>query len=175
MRSTRALSQLASFCICGMAGSCGPQAVPGDPLGEFRVQAQLIENECGAAAVPAFETFDFSVEIREIDGRAWWIRPERPFIEGVRTGEQLSFRTQLPVPTPVDGCVLSQVERIEVEVADDHSPDAGTAPGDNPSLTGVNRIEFSTGLNTNCFPLVAQNGGPFLSLPCELSYDLTGP
>ena len=151
---------------------CGPQAMPGQSLGQFDVRAQLVENGCGSAAVPAFDAFDFRVEIREAEGRAWWIRNERPFVEGTRLGERLTFRTQLPVPTEVTGCVLSQVERIEVAVGS-NSPDAGTS--DTPALSGVNQIEFTSGPNAACGLLTVQNGGPFLSLPCEVSYELAGP
>ena len=170
----------------GLAGAlwlpmsaCGPQALPGTSLGYFDVEAQLIENGCGATAIPAFETFGFGVEIRSEAGRAWWIRDQRPFVEGQATGEtHLTFRTELPVPTEVTGCVLSQVERIEVDVVPVATADAGTPtsnPDETPGLTGDNTVDIAPAAGANCSLLTANAGGPFLSLPCQLSYELLSP
>lgn len=145
------------------------QELPGELVGSFEVRGLLDSNGCGEQAVPAFESFQVGVEVREdADGRAYWVRDDSPTVQGVATeaGRVYSFRADGRISTAVPNCVLSQVERVSVELAEAKSDTVAM------TLAGENTVDIGATSGSDCRALLAAFGGPFLALPCTLRYTL---
>jgi hypothetical protein len=171
--------------IVVLAAGCIPVEYPGEPVGSFDVVGALVENACGDSAVPALDPLRFAVELRtDEDGLAFWRRPDSPLVDGtVDQDGNFRFRTRVIVPAlapdpdfDYPGCVLDQREEVEarvVEVEDDDMEDDDMEL-DEMELEGGNSITLSPSAGSDCTPLLAARGGPFLALPCEVDYQLAG-
>ncbi len=180
---------LSSLLLALVTLGCEPPTQPGASVGTFQISGSLDANGCGAA-VPALDPIAFGVEIRDQSGRALWLMDDQPVQEGIRMPDgTMRFRsgTTVPVLAPgpdYRGCSLQQVELVEVQVtsadadagvADASIADAGDA-GSAAALEirGVNEIQFTPTIDSDCSPLPVQNGGPWAALPCTISYSLFG-
>lgn len=181
-------------CLAGLPlGGCPPVEPTGDVVGTYEVTGSLVENSCGSTAFNAVDPVSFVVELRSEDhGPAVWRRPNAAIVNGSHTGDDYRFRTETTVqlygPDEVaqtPGCVLAQIETIRVTAKSSASGDAGvssdlgTSTGDagvsaNSAFRGTSVIELSPTAGSNCLRAVAISGGPFLTLPCRVEYDLSG-
>jgi len=119
---------LAAVGVCG----CAPR-YPGEPVGTFHVVGALVENTCGASAVPAFDPLVFDVEVRADRGQGFWRRPMLPVVSGTY-GRDGAFRfstvSQAKVLDPIEelglpGCVVTQTEVVSGQLRE-LSADGGT-------------------------------------------------
>jgi len=160
----------------------------------------LEQNSCGDTALPAVNPLLFRIELRsDGTGQAFWRRPETSVVSGTHIDGTYRFRfvTGLPV-YPADevtgtlGCALLQEEVIELvpqiledtdaavdAEAGDAGVDAGTGSADGgaiaiDSLSGSDTIRLTVAPGYDCTPLLGSAGGPFLALPCEVDYSLSG-
>lgn len=164
--------------------------LPGESRGTFAVEGTLEENGCGAEAVPARDPLRFPVELREDDGRALWRRAQQPLVEGTIEDDgsyRFEARVRLDVleADPAQGqaaCVLVQQEVLTARVIGGGvSGDAGAGgdasavqDGGEARLEGTQVIDMKPAAGSDCSPVLAASGGPFLELPCTLAYTLDG-
>lgn len=165
----RAASLLAVLIACL---GCRPPKPPGEPLGQFRVHAELDSSTCGDG-VPAAPTLDFFVELRAdaATSRGWWKLEDGASVEGRSTEEGFRFvqatTIEAVLPDPdlgYAGCALDQRETVEAALVEE----------DDEPLTGTSAVELSAVAGTDCTPLLQAYGGAFPTLPCALSYTLAG-
>ncbi len=159
--------------------------LPGESVGTFQVTGTLTENACGPAAVPALNTIEFPVDIRNRKGEAIWRRPQAPLASGTTDGKgnyHFDFSTSVVVSwgVPQIQCHLDQKETISVHI---EGPETTAADAGTESDGGINAQQTLEGNHTidlipvnalNCPGALAIEGGPFLALPCRLEYDLNG-
>lgn len=179
-----------------LLSACTPH-YPGEPVGSFRVVGSLEDNLCGPQAVPATDPVVFSVEIRRDGAQAWWRRPDAPLVEGVVEPDGTfrfhgTGRRVVVAPNPdagVPGCALDQQEELTIRLTGEVGADAGVgadaaietlgdaAVGDagaRPGLEGRHTIHLTPSAGSNCTPALAAAGGPFLAIPCDVDYALSG-
>lgn len=180
-------------CMLAFPLSGCPVDPSGEVVGTYNVTGSLVENSCGSTAFAAQDPIDFVVELRAEDhGPAYWRRPTAAIVNGSHTGDVYRFRTEVPVTlygadptTGTPGCTLAQVETILVTAKaseagdggvstpnDQGRADAGAASGE--IFRGESVIELVPTAGSNCLRAVALSGGPFLTLPCRVEYDLSG-
>jgi hypothetical protein len=199
----RFFASVLTVCALAVCG-CEPPVYPGDSLGTFDVVGALEENTCGSAAVPALDPLTFSVELRRQGALAYWRMTKQPLTTGVvMSSGALRFRTETWIPVLADepalgypGCALVQTEEVEVTVdgvetetdagagtdggvvagdASVRATDGGVVEDVEPrTLAGDNVITFAPDPASDCTPLLASLGGPWLALPCAVRYELTG-
>ena len=123
--------------------ACVP-AYPGEPVGRYEVVGALVENECGATAVPAVDPFELLVELRrEASGQAYWRRADRGVVTGTvmtrADGDRYRFRTSSAIPLPdatpperpvTQSCVIEQRDTVEVTLRVSHQSDAAVPGND---------------------------------------------
>ncbi len=165
-----------------------------DPLGElvgtFEIEGRLVENECGSTALPAMDPLTFRVELRHDEGVAIWRRPSAPITYGtIHEGQwRIEASTVVPVfdPNPETGhpgCALTQIARFALDEMHAEDPDAGTDGGLDggadggiqasiEAFDGESTIQLVPYPGTDCTPALALLGGPFLTLPCTVTYDV---
>ncbi len=187
--------------LCFAIGACGPPNYPGEKIGEFALVGALIENTCGHSALPAVDPLQFSAELRADGPNAYWrsTSDRRPIVNGIiddEGGVRFSTRTSIlvwprDVQAGIAGCSFNQEESIVGTVVlppdvDAGEGDGGLGDGGNldagdsdggagpmpPRFTGTNRITFSPTAGSDCSAALSAAGGPFLAIPCELSYAL---
>lgn len=146
----------------------GCAQTPGTQVGEFDVTQNLLENTCGAAALPAPDPLVYRAELREDEQRAYWRYETRDrYISGSLSNGKLNFALQTSMEQPIelsDGstvtCRLNQLESLELSSTDEMQ-----------MLSGSNKILLAPA-NSECSYLSQSLGGPFLALPCEVSYEV---
>ena len=180
-------------CLLGLPLSgCPPVDPSGEVVGTYDVNGSLVVNSCGSTAFNAVDPLSFVVEVRSEDhGPAYWRRPNAAIVNGSHTGDDYRFRTEVPVQlygpdieTQTPGCTLAQIETIRVTAKSDSLDggvpnDQGTSAGDagvpaSSAFRGTSVIELAPTAGSNCLRAVAISGGPFLTLPCRVEYDLSG-
>lgn len=109
--------------VLAVAGACTPE-YPGEPVGSFHVVGALVDNTCGASAVPAFDPIVFDVEVRADRGQGFWRRPMLPVVSGTY-GSDGTFRfstvAQTKLLDPIEelglpGCYVTQTEVVSGRV-----------------------------------------------------------
>ena len=186
--------------VVPLLAACTPQ-YPGEAVGSFDVTGRLEVNECGASAVPARDPLSFAVEVRERGPEAFWRRSGLPVVSGtVRDDGNYRFRTVALIPVfAADpdpdfghaGCNLVQTEIVDVVLSNAppdadagaetdagpgmDAPDAGAQePEPDLQLAGTSTIDLAPEPGSDCTPLMAVAGGPFVALPCGIDYTLEG-
>lgn len=170
------LSGLASFLIVLASAlgslSCVTEEIPGASEGSHRFEGILLENTCGATAVPAQELIEMDVQLRRDSTLAVWRPQSSPMLLGtisdagdwrIRIASTVGITGADPL-TGAPGCSLDQVETIQF---------AADPESDAPRYVGTTRVQFVPTLGSNCANTLAIVGGPFAELPCELEYELT--
>ena len=160
--------------------ACVPPDYPGDPIGEFVVVGDSLANDCGDEAVPAAPSLEFSVELRMDGETPYWRRIGFPAVPGIMEQDgKLRFRDETIVklsPNPDDlseECVLRQAEEIEVSLSEGGEPtsvDGGV--GASSSFTGSLKVQWEPVNSATCGYVLVSGVGPFVQLPCGISYEL---
>jgi hypothetical protein len=168
MRSPSLLSTALALTGCLEFGDEDAK-VPGDPLGEYAVAAQLQHTDCGPEALGTPETWDFVVRLSRDGPDLFWLN-----------GAEV-----IPGEIGPDGATFS----FESEVAVQVEPAVGNQPGCSVLrtdcaegtlvTTGPDVVGFSGQLSygyaplgeSDCTPFLGAPGG-FAALPCQMAYSL---
>lgn len=153
----------------------------GDSLGRVEVNALLVTDTCGPGTVSAGPSLHYEVEVQRQGSSLTWVGPSGRFT-GTLSGDDefcielnRSWHVRDPDPWLDDpGCDMSQIERlcgtIETEVLDE----GGVESEQITSLTARHEVFVSYNLGSNCTNLVGITEGQYLTLPCQVVYDMTG-
>lgn len=166
---------------------CDPVPPPGTLIGKFHVLSTLVDNNCGAAAMPTVDPSAYDIEVRE-SGSTAYLRngAENPFQEGTITlaGDvyfaATASTTVIAADAGIEGCVILQGEVINGHVIrpvdggmdGGEIVDAGTDGG--APFTASHAVQFSVSPGSNCSALLTVFGGTFDQLPCAAHFSLVG-
>lgn len=152
----------------------------------FAVVGSIDENTCGAQAVTLPDPWNRPAELRhgDVDAYFWREVSTGVLVQGTRTaGGEYRFRGTserelLPADPSLDypGCRVRFDDdlRFTLEGEAGGAGDGGADAGVAYSLEGRQTTVVSIVAGSNCAPALNANGGTFLALPCEFSYDLEG-
>jgi len=170
--------------LCLLACS---QQFPGESVGTYQVTGALEENTCGITTFYVPDPLEMVVELRSDTERAYYMPEGQPMLQGIPQAEDsYRFRTQgtaqLADADPINGyppCVVARAETIEVSVVEEELlADGGVQDEEEeeaePTLLGTQLLEIAPMPDTYCLPFLATHGGTFETLPCQISYELTG-
>jgi hypothetical protein len=167
---------LAIALICGGSGCSGKDPYrPGDPLGAFHVTGSLVSNSCGNTPNP----WQFDVHLRHDKTTLYWVQGAAPIAglvdataratlkaTAVQTMRAADAKTQAP------GCAIARADVLEVVLAPVVTPVADVTGA--TSFKGSLTYHFAVTDGSDCQDQLADSGGDFTALPCDVHYDLVG-
>jgi len=176
------LRRSALLCVLAAAGatlffalSCDPPTpLPGTALGTYNVTGTLVTNTCGTT-LGAPNPWTFSTQMSEDGTTLYWEETNSPMLTGTMTsateGSITSTETANVDATEAGPglCDLQNATTIGVTLG----------PGSPPSsFTGTISYVFSAaaGISTtnNCTDQLTASGGSYDTLPCTVTYSLSG-
>ncbi|MCA9531676.1 MAG: hypothetical protein KC543_16220 [Myxococcales bacterium] len=155
--------------------ACNPDP-PGEPAGTYAVQGTLVENTCGPGVAAVPDPLSFNAELRvDPDGPVYWRRAGRPIVTGVAKGNAYQFQSRGSYPiSGVEQCTLSENNDLTFTVEGAEAADRDAGAGAGTTLSGKLVTLFAASSGSDCRRLLAVNGGPWLALPCQVTYTLDG-
>lgn len=184
--------------------ACAAGSAAGTLVGQYNVTGVLVENTCGQTALPTTNPLTFAVEIREADGVGYWVpakssqnmgsvRDDGTFSFTVSQSSVVSQSTAGDNLQPSDfvgaqpdfdlqkrSCVVSTQQSVTGTLHRRIAADGGVAyaqksdAGGDDDLDGENTITVTPAPGSDCTMALAALGGPWLALPCDARYDLSG-
>lgn len=159
--------------------ACAPQDVPGESEGSHLFQGALMDNTCGASAVPAEALIEMRVELRRDGALGVWRRTDAPLMIGsVETDGDWRFSFSSTVGVydfdPITGrgpCSLEQIETIRLSPMQPSEDE--TEEDVEGRFVGTSVVQFVPTVGTDCGLSLAVLGGPFYDLPCTVEYELS--
>jgi hypothetical protein len=133
----RRVSRLLTTCLgcCSFSACAMPQELPGELVGAYRITGALIENSCGSAALPAADSLDFNVEIREQDGSGLWLVGAPPgHLGSLAESGDFSFQRESTYDVggqarqPVELLIEKDIERLADPQAAQQLGESSTQP-----------------------------------------------
>jgi hypothetical protein len=149
---------------------------PGENVGTFHVDAALTSTSCGATPNP----WAFDVRLNHDGTTLYWIQGAAPI--GARVDDTAHVQLTSNVVQEVRAadakakraaCSIQRTDLLALSLAT-----ADAKPASEPSLAtsfaGTLVYTFAPTQDSDCSDQVAEGGGGFDALPCEVRYDLTG-
>ena len=176
----RAFVRSAVACACLMA--CEPARSPNGNAVTLDLVGTLTKDTCGAG-LGAQSMIRFRAELERSDSIGFWRLGSGPIVQGTFEGEEFEFEfTQERTLAVADidfgyaGCSVLQTEAVRGEITlssvDPADGGAGQEESSVDSFVAENTIGVTPRAGFDCAPLTTGAGGPFLTLPCEASYDV---
>ncbi len=174
LRSVAPCLVLATFVACTGKDPYNP----GSSLGTFHVAAKLGGASCG----PAPDPWEFDVRLSQEGSTLYWIQGGAPVAGQVDAKNHVLLTSTsehtvraADVRTKSTGCVLLREDALDVvltqtrETSDvDHGLAATTGFG------GTLTYGFTPHASSDCAAEVSAFGGDFATLPCDVTYAVTG-
>jgi hypothetical protein len=160
MVRARYLAALAPGCVFV---ACASTALPGTPLGTFKVTALALTNTCGLGAP---DPWTFDVELSRSGSTVYWswMDGSAPLSGPVSASSQARFTNS--EAANVDGtdaslgpCTLQRSDDLEIDLA----PTA---------FTGTIGYSFSIAGGADCSDQLITSGGQYQTLPCSMTYSV---
>jgi hypothetical protein len=167
---------LAIALICGGSACSGKDPYrPGESLGAFQVTANLVATSCGATPNP----WKFNVRLRHDKTTLYWVQGDAP-ISGLvdptahATLKATAVQTMraADAKTQVAACAMSRADVLDLVLAPAVTPVADVAG--TTSFKGTLTYHFAATDGSDCQDQLAESGGDFTALPCDVHYDLVG-
>jgi hypothetical protein len=140
-------------------------------LGTYAVSANLGPNSCGAG-LGAPSPWTFHVQMSEQGKTLYWSTLDgNPPLSSALSADSATLTTteNADVDTAPDGgagpCTLTRTDTLHVSLA------SGSPP---PKFQGTIEYAFSVQGGSDCSDQLAANGGTYDTLPCSVSYAMTG-
>lgn len=149
---------------------------PGQNVGTFHVDAALTSTSCGATPNP----WQFDVRLNHDGPTLYWIQGGAPIGAKVDDSAHVQLTSNVvqevraaDPKTKLAACSIQRTDLVALSLA---TTDA--KPASDPSLAasfaGTLVYTFAPTQDSDCTDQVADTGGGFAALPCEVRYDLTG-
>lgn len=148
---------------------------PGDAIGTFHVTGKLVSTTCGATPDP----WEFDVRLRHDATTIFWVQGDAPVSGKLDVNAHVAFHAtdthmvraaDAKLRTPA--CVVTRDDGLDVTLAED-----GQARLSDPSKAttfgGYLVYRFTPTADSDCSDQLADTGGDFAALPCEVRYDVT--
>jgi hypothetical protein len=173
---TRALSLL--FCVACSTIGCmqvGDQDVdaqdphePGDEIGTFAVTGKLKDDSCGAENLSAPTKWSFDLKLSRKGDALYWQNGREAIVGDIDDNGAFSFDTRVEVTLEpprgaTKGCVM-----VRRDLA------SGTLKSSETVLSGALTYTYDAKAGTDCTEYALGAEGQPVTLPCSLSYALSG-
>jgi hypothetical protein len=144
---------------------------PGTPLGTFAVTSALTANSCGAEVADT-DPGSFQVTISNEQGIVYWF----PDTGGTSVSGSMSASRTVSISEVVaddvdqsdagaGACTLQRNDTLAFTLA------AGASPA---SFTGSYSFTVSPAIGASCSDQLLSGGGGYTTLPCTMTYSLSG-
>jgi len=144
---------------------------PGDMLGTFQVQGSLDASTCGAGALGSPSSWDFEIKLTRFENDIYWLNGQEALVGDIASdGRSFSIVTDVEnkISDPgrgKKGCIVMRHDDAEGKLSA-----SGT---DVKSFDGKLSYGYDTLTGSDCSDWIGTQGA-VETLPCSLSYDLTG-
>jgi hypothetical protein len=164
MLRARSLAVLAVLAVVSVLVACASTALPGTPLGTFKVTAQSQTNTCGLGAP---NPWIFDVELSQSGSTIYWSWMDgTPLLSGQENASSHASITDAEGGN-VDGtdaslgpCTMERSDDLEIQLA-------------SGSFTGTISYSFTVATGADCSDQLVAAGGQFDALPCTVTYTAT--
>lgn len=147
--------------------------MPGTDLGSFHVMAFETSNTCGPGALGAQGTWQFDVRLQRDTGVLYWNNGQVSIPGGLASDDvTFSIDTQV-IQDMRDPQVVGPLP-CSLTRTDHSSGQLDTAKDPVKSFTGELSYTFTPTTGSSCEDLVDSETPLFASLPCALTYKMTG-
>lgn len=150
----------------------GREDVPGDFLGDYKVEAALLESTCGAGTLAAPGLWDFEVKLSRDEGHLYWSNGAEA-IQGKLSSDGSTFGFTSEVPTTIreakpgrPGCVVWRQDAASGEL------ELGSGETDVPAFEGTLIYSYAQGVGSDCSEDLDASG--LTQLPCVIRYGMKG-
>jgi hypothetical protein len=140
---------------------------PGTPIGKFHVEGKLTANSCGDS-LGAQADWQFDVKLSQDPGVLYWVQggiPVQGTLDASSHAKMQSQSSQVvhaaDAGTPF--CAIERGDTLDVTLAQDKA-----------SFSATVSYTFNVGDGSVCDDQMASSGGPYATLPCTVTYSLTG-
>ncbi len=173
-RSSSSLSAIAAAGAALLTAACsgnGHGAYPGDDLGTYQVVGHITDSGCGEGSLGATDPWNFEIHLSRAERELFWLNGREAIAGRVADdGVSFSFETRVEVEAaPAErgrkACVVSR---------EDHASGELSAGGTEVlAFTSVLDFDYTVVGDSDCSGLIGVPGG-FQTLPCGMSYELSG-
>jgi hypothetical protein len=170
-------SSLLTVALIGSGSACSGKDPyrPGESLGAFQVTGKLVSSSCGATPNP----WTFDVRLRHDKTTLYWVQGDAPVAGLVDPSAHATLKaTAVQTMRAADaksqaaGCSLSRADVLDVVLAPVVTPVADVKGA--TSFKGSLTYHFVPTEGSDCQDQLAESGGEFTALPCDVHYDLVG-
>lgn len=145
--------------------ACNSSSLPGSSLGTFAVTATIASNTCGSS-IGAPSPWSFDAEMSKDGSTLYWQQGTAASVSGVLDSSNKSTITVTSTAGDDAGaCVMSETDTIALTL------DSATAP---TTVSGTLTYTFGASSTTDCAAQLSGNGGSYQTLPCTVSYTMSG-
>jgi hypothetical protein len=170
MGRARVFHIVSCLALAGALAACD-NPNPGTPLGTFSVASALTANSCGAQVADT-DPGSFQVTISNDQGIVYWF----PDTGGTSVSGSMSSSRSVSISEVVaddvdqtdagaGACTLQRNDTLAFTLA------AGASPA---SFTGSYSFTVSPAIGANCSDQLLSGGGGYTTLPCTITYSLSG-
>jgi hypothetical protein len=159
----------ATFAVVAL--SCANSSLPGTMLGTYAVTGTLGTNSCGTGLAPP-SPWAFDVQMSEEGTTLYWsyLDGNPPLSSTLSANAATLTATQTAnVDGTADGgagpCSMTRTDTLQVDLAAANPP---------PTFTGTLVYDFTVVSGADCSDQLSANGGSYDTLPCTLTYSLSG-
>ena len=182
MKPSKTLVTTAALLIgtsgCFLFDSAGTE----EDLGELHIEAQLVADTCGPGAFPEGPSMAYDVDLRRQGDTLYWVGPSGTVLG--RFSSDRDFCIQLDDQWHVrdadpwyddPGCDLRRIERLcgTLDFAQE-TDETGAVSERVTSLVGRHEAFVSGTETSDCSDQVGVSEGQYLTLPCQITYELQG-
>jgi hypothetical protein len=148
---------------------------PGDSIGVFHVSGKLVSTSCGTTPDP----WEFDVRLRHDAAILYWVQGDAPIsgqldatARAVLKSTAVQTVRAADAKTKTAACTMARSDVLDLALAPVATP-AGDVGGAT-SFKGTLTYRFTVTDGSSCEDQVAESGGDFKTLPCDVQYDLAG-
>ncbi len=146
--------------------------MPGNFLGDYQVDAVLLESTCGAGPLTAPNIWEFEIKLSRDNRHLYWSNGAEAIRGDLASdGRTFGFTTEIAstlreFKSGRPGCVIWRQDSINGKLELEEESD------DVPSFRGKLTYSYATGANSFCDEVLDESG--LTQLPCVIRYEIVG-
>jgi hypothetical protein len=148
---------------------------PGESIGVFAVSGKLVSSTCGATPDP----WKFDVRLRHEERTLYWVQGDAPIsgqvdpqARAVLTSSDVRQMRAADAKSKTPACNMSRTDALDLVLAPVVKPVTDVAGV--TSFKGTLTYRFAATEGSSCEDQLADSGGDFAAIPCDVSYEIDG-
>jgi hypothetical protein len=141
---------------------------PGDAIGSFAVVGKLTDDTCGADNLSAPAKWSFDLKLSRRDDTLYWLNGREAIVGEIDARGRFAFETRLEVPLAEQKGARKPCVMVRTDSA------SGTLTSGEEELRGELSYGYSVAQGSDCSEYALGAEGQPLTLPCSLTYSLSG-